>query len=523
MGQDFWECLIYLRRYEPMAMEDRIVQVTTRRPLTSFLLCALRALALAGTVGLLMACLPLAPLPPTPAAPTPRPLPAAVLMETPVPPDALSLAPRYAISLTVDIAQSQVTGEQTVRYTNTEEVPLHDLYLRLFPNTPSYGGEMRVTAVRLNGEPVSPEVHLGGSALRLPINPPLAPMETVTISMAFTVTVPLTDEIDFAQFSYVRGVMALPEVYPLIPVYNDEGWNVGVAPGDGDAVYSDVAFYQVEVTAPPTMTLIASGTCALPEAGRWSCQAGPVRDFALILGDDYRVASQVADGVVVNSYFYPDHREGGEQVLRIAVDALTLYSRLFGPYPYEELDVVETPTRAGGIEYPTLVVISDRLYPSHPRLEWVVVHEVAHQWWYGVVGSDQVDEPWLDEALTQYTTLLYYEFLYGAETAASILKNDFQATYNRLVKEGNDMPAGLSVAAYPRDLYGPVIYRKGALYFHALRQRVGDENFFALLQAYYRRHRYGIATPDSFLATVKMVTGSEHRDLYERWILGVSR
>ncbi len=147
------------------------------------------------------------------------------------------------------------------------------------------------------------------------------------------------------------------------------------------------------------------------------------------------------------------------------MDALTLYSRLFGPYPYQELDVVETPARAGGIEYPTLVVISDRLYTGHPRLEWVVAHEVAHQWWYGMVGSDQVDEPWLDEALTQYTTLLYHEFLYGPDTAAGILKDDFQANYDRLVKEGNDMPAGLPVAAYPRDLYSPVVYRKGRSIF----------------------------------------------------------
>ncbi len=109
----------------------------------------------------------------------------------------------------MDVARSQVVGEQTVRYTNAEEVPLRDLYLRLFPNTPGYGGEMKVSSIRLNGEPASPEVRLNGSALRLLLNPPLASMETVTLSLAFTATVPLTDEIDYAQFSYVRGVMAL--------------------------------------------------------------------------------------------------------------------------------------------------------------------------------------------------------------------------------------------------------------------------------------------------------------------------
>ncbi|MCS7178314.1 MAG: M1 family metallopeptidase [Anaerolineae bacterium] len=482
-----------------------------------------RVLTLAGLLSLLVICPLTSPPSLTPGVLTPPSAPAAPSLDTPTPPDALLLAPCYAISLTMDIARSQVIGEQQVRYTNTEAVPLPDLYFRLFPNTPGYGGEMRVTSIHLNGNPARPEARLNGSALRLPLHPPLDPMETVTLTLAFTATVPLTDEIDYAQFSYVRGVMALPGVYPIIPVYDDEGWNVEIAPEYGDAVHSDIAFYQVDVTAPPTMTLVASGTCAVLEAGRWSCQAGPVRDFVLILGERYQIAHQVAEGVLVHSYFYPDHRESGEQVLRMAVDALTLYSRLFGPYPYEELDVVETPTRAGGIEYPTLVVISEHLYTGHPRLEWVVAHEVAHQWWYGVVGSDPVDEPWLDEALTQYTTLLYHEFLHGPETAADILKNDFQATYDRLVKEGKDRPVGLPVAAYPRDLYSPVVYRKGPLYFHALRERVGDETFFAILQAYYRRHRYGIATPDSFLATVREIAGNEHRDLYERWILGVSR
>jgi len=243
-----------------------------------------RLLVVVGICGTLMACLPLATPTPAPTHPPTRLLPTAAPMEMPVSPDALSLAPRYAISLTVDVAHARVAGEQVVHYTNAEEVPLRDLYFFLFPNTPGHGGEMRVSALCLNGEPVSPEVRLGGSALRLLLNPPLAPRETVTLSLAFTATVPLTDGIDYAQFSYVRGVMALPQVYPLIPVYDHEGWNVKVAPGYGDAVYSDVAFYQVEVTAPPTMTLVASGTCAVREAGRWSCQAGPVRDFVLILG-----------------------------------------------------------------------------------------------------------------------------------------------------------------------------------------------------------------------------------------------
>jgi aminopeptidase N len=116
------------------------------------------------------------------------------------------------------------------------------------------------------------------------------------------------------------------------------------------------------------------------------------------------------------------------------------------------------------------VVITDQLYPGVAGLEWLVAHEVAHQWWFGVVGGDQIDEPWLDEALTQYSTMLYYEKAYGAVRATRILQGRFIQTHQNLAREGRDMPAGLPVSAYGPDLYWQVVYDKGALYFHGLRQ-----------------------------------------------------
>ncbi len=464
--------------------------------------------------------------PPSTPAPTPQPTaPQAVgplRAEFAADLDALPAAPRYAIDLDVNPAAARVTGQQQVRYTNAEEVPLEELYLRLFPNTPAYGGAMTVTHLLLDGQPVTPTAELGGSALRLDLEPALAPGAVVTLSMNFTVSVSAGGGLGYAQLALIDGVMSLANVYPLIPVYDDEGWNVEVAPPYGDAVYSDCGFYTVRVSAPPTETLVASGSCSVPAQGQWSCVAAPVRDFALVLRAGYWRESRVVDGVTVNSYAYPDDEEGGRLVLQVAADAVAAYTDLFGPYPYAELDVVETGTRAGGIEYPGLVVISDQLYGGGNRLEWVVAHEVAHQWWYGVVGNDQVDEPWLDEALAQYSTLLYYEATYGAETAASIVERDFVQAHQSLVATRQDRAVGLPVSAYDQPLYSSVVYRKGPLYFHALRGEVGDELFFDIMRTYYRRNRYGIATPESFLAAVQIVTGDAHEGLYEEWILGAA-
>jgi aminopeptidase N len=229
----------------------------------------------------------------------------------------------------------------------------------------------------------------------------------------------------------------------------------------------------------------------------------------------------VVEGVTVNSIFYPQHREAGELALDHAAETVRLFGTRVGPYPFTELDVVETPTRAGGIEYPGLVVINSSRYETiTERTEWVVAHEVIHQWWYSLVGNDQVDEPWLDEALTQYSTLLYFEHRFGAETAADLLQRYFQGPYEALKEDCRDAPAGLPVAAYSDEDYGAVVYGKGPLYFHALRQEVGDDQFWTILQTYFTRHRYGVATPEDWLAAVKAVTGQEYRALYEQWIQG---
>lgn len=474
---------------------------------------------------------------PTPTS-TPSRTPTPTLSPTPTPPseqaqalrpefladlDLFPDATRYEIELSVGPDMTTVTGHECVTYTNTENIPLDALYLRLFPNTPSYSGAMTATNILLDGQPVVPIIELDGSALHFPLDPPLEPNAWLDLTLDFIAVVPTDADRGYWQFGYYDGVLALANVYPLIPVYDDEGWNVEIAPPYGDAIYSETSFYDVRITAPADMTLIASGDCAPSTSGSdgdktWTCATGPMRDFNAILGPDYRVESQVVEGVTVNSFFYSSHRRAGGRVLDWAVETVRLFTR-FGAYPFAELDVVETSNRAGGIEYPGLVVVNTAFYePIGESLEWIVVHEVIHQWWYSLVGNDQVDEPWLDEALVQYSTLLYFEDRYGAEMAAELLEGTFQQAYESLVESDRDMPVGLSIAAYSEQDYGPVVYQKGPLYFHALRREVGDANFREILRTYFARNRYAIATPEDWLAAVAAVTGDEHRAIYERWI-----
>jgi aminopeptidase N len=378
----------------------------------------------------------------------------------------------------------------------------------------------------VDGAAVEPELGVGGSAVTVPLAEPLAPGESVELAMTFEGTLPTDGSAGYAQYGYIDGVLALPNAYPLIPVYDDEGWNVELAPTHGDATFSDVALYRVRVALPEEMVLATSGVIVdQRENGdgtvTYTAASGPMRDFALVASEAYETARDEVGDVQITSYYLPGDEVGGERALDYALRSLRIYEDLIGPYPFDELDVMATPTQAGGIEYPGLIVVAANLYGSEGGFfELATVHEVAHQWWYAMVGNDQLDEPWLDEALTQYTSLLYFEERYGPEAAEVILENVFRRPYQSLLENERDMPAGLPVAAYSEELYGPVVYGKGPLFFHALREQVGDELFTEILRAYYERYRYGVAYPRDLLDVAEEVSGQEVDPLYEEWILG---
>ena len=440
--------------------------------------------------------------------------------------DGFPQATRYLIDLTVDVERATFVGTERVRYTNNEDVPLSEVVFRLLGNTPGYAGSTVVREVEVDGVKTQMDLRLGDSALYVPLASPLPPGEQAELSLSFEGTLDTVGESGYAQYGFVDGVLALPNVYPLIPAYDDEGWNVELAPTYGDATFTDTSLYQVRVTLPKDMIVATSGVIVdTKENGdgtrTYTCASGPMRDFNIVASAKYEILSATVGQVLLNCYYLPGDQSGGERGLDYASEALRIFQDLVGDYPFNELDVMATPTLAGGIEYPGLIVVADRLY-SQTRgfFEWVVVHEVAHQWWYSLIGNDQLDEPWLDEALTQYTCLLYFEHRYGETAAKEVLASAFLDPYQQLQEGREDLPAGLPVAAYPEGLYGAVVYGKGPLFFHELRLQVGDETFYDILRTYYSRYRYKVAYPRDLISVAEQVSQQDLHTLYAKWILG---
>ena len=425
----------------------------------------------------------------------------------------------YHIDFKISEDLGQIAGTEEILYTNQEQEPLSEIYFRLFPSLAR--GTASLAALTVDKHPVEPAYELQNSAVRVQLPTVLMPGEQAVISMEFEIQIPRGEGGNYGTFGYSEEVLALAHFYPLIPAYDDEGWNIEIAPPIGDVVYADSSFYLVRVTAPATQTLVASGV----EIDRTSNNkqqtvmyaAGPMRDFYLAASSRYTVTTESVGETTIYSYAPVELADGAGRASQFAVNALESFNTRFGLYPFTEFDMVSTTTSALGVEYPGIVALLIELYdePDAALLESVVAHEVGHQWFYSVVGNDQVDEPWLDEALTQYVTLLYYADVYGPSGAAGF-RGSLERRWARVGEA--DIAIGMPVSDYSAAEYSSIVYGRGPLFFERLAETMGPKPFARFLTDYYQSHKWGIATKDGVKHLAEQSCDCDLTSLFETWV-----
>jgi aminopeptidase N len=465
------------------------------------------------------------PAPPTatlPATATPDPnAPFAVALRPEFAGDLAATAglPRYDLKLRVDPANRALAGVEQIVVPNRTGAPLDDVGLRLYPNFPrdvfGKGGDVRmdITGAAVDGRPVEARYAAQRTAALIPLAPPLEPGQSATLAITFTATIaPWRD-----------GTWPLPSYYPLLAARDRDGWRLDVT-RFADRVYAESALYEAEISVPEGMQVVASGSTSAARAeadggATYVVAGGPIREFALTVGDF--VGAQAAAGdVAVNVYMARGSRLDAAEVARVAAAALADFDRRFGAYPYRELDIQLLPYEFdGGDEYPGLIL----LYAGGAvgaGTRYVAAHEVAHQWWYGVVGNDIYRQPWLDEAFAQYSGIIYAEDVAGAAVAARDWEREVLRRYRGAQADG-DLPVGLAIDDYPGfNVYYRTIYGKGPVFLRALRDELGDEVFFRALQTYYARHRYGVATTADVRRAFEDAGGRDLGALFEQWVGG---
>jgi hypothetical protein len=379
--------------------------------------------------------------------------------------------PTYA--LTVSIATGKKVVQGTSRVSFALDRASDRIVFRLWPNMPvqrRVGARLDVRNVRVDGVAVPTELP---DPTTLVLDRPVADGERVTVSLRWTLRLPRRATMRLSSRVGVR----LNSFFPLL-AWAGTDWARDPPAPQLETWTSPVADFAVKVTAPKGMRVFASG--ASIGRGRWRAVA--VRDFALEAGR-FRIAQRTIHlpaPVVVTvaaESIWVDLRE----FLDTAARALTTYSQRYGAYPWSTYTVVgEADGPTLGLEYPTIVFVSDDLGPD------VVAHETAHQWFYSLVGNDQALEPWLDESLAQWATARFLNDV-AAEAAPAILE-DVRGHLGEPMTFWGPLPFRPSV--------WDGLYRQGV---KALASFGDDDGVDCALQKYVHDNAYRTAVPRDLL------------------------
>lgn len=450
---------------------------------------------------------------------------------------------KYTINAVYDEENKTVSADMTLSYVNgtdaiLDEVCFHlypaafregarfspvpaDMVSTAYPEGMSYGG-IAVNYVTLAGQ--NRTVEIAGEdedilVVALPEDGKLYPGEKAEISVGFTLEIPCVRH----RFGYTGSTVNLGNWYPVACVFEDGNFVTDPYYANGDPFYSDCADYEVNLTVPENLTVASTGTSSfLSKDGKktFSAKASSVRDFAAVIGEFKMLGTQV-DGIDVNYYYVDD--ASPETSLTAAADSIKTFGNLFGKYPYESYSAVETSFLHGGMEYPGLTMISDLargdLYTE------VIIHETAHQWWYAAVGNNEVAHAWMDEGLTEFSTSLFYEnnpsynVDYNKRMADAL--SAYILYYDSFKHINKDTSMTRKVSEYSDGFeYTYMNYVKGELMFEALRNALGDENFFGGLKTYYEEYKFENAKPDDMIGCFEKASGRQLKSFFDSWLEG---
>ncbi|MGB7999625.1 MAG: M1 family metallopeptidase [Anaerobacillus sp.] len=407
--------------------------------------------------------------------------------------------PSYVMDVDYNATTHEVKGTLEVTFKNNIKNNLSELYFNLWGNAETFeenGGGMNVSKIKVNGKKEKYEVnetalHIKGLSLQK--------NKKTTVSMNFNVNLPEQQD----RFGWYGDTVSMGNWFPILSVYDDEGWNVDPYYPYGEAFYSLSGKYDVTMTTDKAQVIAATGK----EVGKpvikgnkatHHYKAKDVRDFAMEMNPNYRVISSKVNGTKVNVYYSAEHAKYAASLLESGVDSLELFSEKFGKYPWPELDVVTMEGWFGGMEYPQLVMIS--LAGDRP-LDWaksVNAHEIGHQWFYGIIGNNEYDEPWLDESFASFAAALYDGDLDQLDVAPhpdeGYHVSSQIADFTARADEG-----GINAYYY-------MIYNYGSSTINDLRQEVGDEAFYDAMHRYFKQQKFGISTTRDFISSMEKST-----------------
>ena len=452
---------------------------------------------------------------------TPTLSPTATLTAPPASPTTNSSAPTsspltnssrtsYILHATLDFANKTVSADQTIRYYNKTGSNLSDLVLSVQPNL--YNNAFTLNSISQDGTALT-SYTLSGQRLTVNLNQPIASNAATTITLNFNLTIPAKGANDV--FGYDFNQINLTDWYPFI-VPNRGGWILHDPMPWGEHLMYDASDIELNIKTDSGVTLAVG---ASPESnGEWTrYRMYGTRTLAISASNEFVVKETAIGNVTIRSYYFNGYQTAGDDMLIYASEAVETFSAQFSPYPHQTLAIVQTDMD-DGMEYDGLVFLATDFYSqytgsSRSNLTTIGVHEIAHQWWYSLVGSDHALEPWLDEALSTYSERIFYENNYPSNISWwwQFRVNYFKPTG---YVDGSIYDYG-SFRAYTN-----AVYFRGALFLDEMRERMGYGNFSKFIQTYATRYANSHTTGADFFALAREIVNVSYDDLIGNYFSG---
>lgn len=450
----------------------------------------------------------------------------------------------YKIEVELDPEEKTYEGKQWITYVNNTGVDLPEIYIHIYPNVfrqkktapflfdsfdRAYPNGFNPGFININKAKVgNKEVPFniegkGQTILHIKFDSLLKEGDSTKIYLEYTVKLPPVRD----RFGYGDKTINLGNWYPIVCVYDEDGWNKDPYYNIGDPFYSDISNYDVKIITPKEMIVASSGNI-LKEKTRgskkiWEIEGKLIRDFAWVASRDFTTMEGEVEGTQIKMYFLEEDPSIKEFAFKVTKDTLETFNRIFGKYPYGQYSVVEN-NFPSGMEYPGLVFIGEEYYDNifKDYLEKVIVHETAHQWWYGVVGNDEIDEAWLDESLATYSETIYIGEVYGEAKGEENYYEDVESSYEYVKSICDFEEVPLKPLNYFDNWndYGALAYHRGAMFLNEIKDEFGKEVLYDILNKYYHEYSFYNAKTENFINVCEEVTGTDFEEKVNKWLYG---
>jgi len=346
----------------------------------------------------------------------------------------------YTIDTKLNIGLNRLDVEETLLYKNNSPDTLNFIYFHLYLNKFSTGALANPTltydqgAIRIfeiyDNDSLSKNYQVDQTIMKVNLNNPLLPDSSTKFFFDFAAILPpASGRYGYQGYHYDVGNWYITPV-----VYDRAGWHLNQHLDN--EFYQEWGDYRVDITVPKGFILGATGNLLNPDSAlqdtlpenrdwfnvypedtsktTWQFEAKMVHDFAWTADPSYVIMQSEWNGITLNVLAMDYNRESWKQVTDWGIKTIQYFCENFGMYPYKQLTVADTYIRAGGIEYPQIVMINDYINPNYrpARFQAVVIHEIAHNWFYGLLANNQTEEEWLDEGFTTFAEIKAMEHIF---------------------------------------------------------------------------------------------------------------